>query len=172
MIPADAPRPSIAPSSATASFPPGRPYVRPRLVPVRGGPDHGFPRPGPDLPRRGHDRRNTRATSVDNLDITAGRYWSARNSFAVLPALFTWADASPIDYEWLVPAEGTEFAERHWIWSAESFRRNRYAQIHAFDIELEVAIGLYAELGYSPGETIDFLLGLLTIDIAGDDGRF
>jgi hypothetical protein len=43
--------------------------------------------------------------------------------------------------------------------------------IHAWDVELEIAIVAYIELGFSPGEAIDFWLGLLTIDIAGDDGR-
>ena len=111
-------------------------------------------------------------TSITDLDVVTGRYGSARNSAAILPALFTWADSSPTDYEWRVPAAGNEFAERYWLWSAESFRRNRYAQLHAFDVELEVALGLYVELGYSPGETLDFLLGFLTLDIAGDDDRF
>ncbi len=31
---------------------------------------------------------------------------------------------------------------------------------------------VYVDTGYSPGELLDFLLGLLTIDIAADDGRF
>jgi hypothetical protein len=46
---------------------------------------------------------------------------------------------------------------------------NRYARIHAFDIEAQVAIVAYVDVGWSPGEFLDFLLGFLTIDIAKDD---
>ena len=110
-------------------------------------------------------------TSFVGLRYEEGSYEGARNSAAILPALFTWADASPVDYAWQVPEEGSLYDDRHWIWSTESFGGNRYAQIHAFDVELEVGFLGYVDLGYSPGEFLDFLLGLFTIDIARDDGR-
>ncbi|MHC4973719.1 MAG: hypothetical protein ACYTG3_15445 [Planctomycetota bacterium] len=112
-----------------------------------------------------------KATSVRNLDWTEGTYEYARTSAALLPALLTWTDASPESYEWTVAEEGDTFEERHWIWSAETTRNNRYAQIHAFDIEVEVGLGVYVEAGFSPGEALDFLLGIFGIDIAKDDGR-
>jgi hypothetical protein len=112
-----------------------------------------------------------KATSVRNLDWTEGTYENARTSAALLPALLTWTDASPESYEWTVAEEGDTFKERHWIWSAETTRNNRYAQIHAFDIEVEVGLGVYVETGFSPGEALDFLLGIFGIDIAKDDGR-
>ena len=43
--------------------------------------------------------------------------------------------------------------------------------MHAFDIEAEVALGIYVSSGYSPGETVDFILGFFGIDIAKDDTR-
>ena len=113
-----------------------------------------------------------KTTHMVNMDLAAGSYDSARNSAAVLPALFTWTDSSPTDFEWQVPEEGEDFEDRHWLWSSATFEQNRYAQIHAFDIEVEVGLLVYLDVGFSPGELLDFVLGLLTIDIAGDDGRF
>jgi hypothetical protein len=43
--------------------------------------------------------------------------------------------------------------------------------IHALDMEWEMGFLAYLDLGYSPGEALDFLLGILTIDLAKDDGR-
>ena len=51
-------------------------------------------------------------------------------------------------------------------------RDHRYAQIHAFDVELELGLGVYLDAGWSPGEVLDFVLGLFTLDLAGDDGRW
>ena len=48
---------------------------------------------------------------------------------------------------------------------------DRFAQVHAFDIEVSAALFLYVDVGYSPGETLDFLLGIFGIDIAKDDGK-
>lgn len=110
-----------------------------------------------------------RTTSIDGLDYAAGSYRSARTSAAVLPAVFTWTDATPTRYEWLVPGEGEDFDDRHWIWSRESRRQNRHARIHAFDVEAEVGLFVYLDAGFSPGECLDFLLGFLGIDIAKDD---
>lgn len=112
-----------------------------------------------------------KTTSVRNLDWTEGTYETARTSAALLPALLTWTDASPESYEWTVAEEGDTFQERHWLWSAETTRNNRYAQIHAFDVEVDVGLGVYVETGFSPGEALDFLLGIFGIDIAKDDGR-
>jgi len=112
-----------------------------------------------------------KATSITGLDYAAGTYRSARTSVAVFPAVFTWTDATPKDYEWLVPEKGDEFRNRRWIWNRETTRHNRYAQIHAFDIEGGVGIFGYLEVGYSPGELLDFLLGIVGIDIAKDDNR-
>jgi hypothetical protein len=112
-----------------------------------------------------------KATSVRNLKWQVGSYESARTSAALLPALFTWTDASPDEYAWTVPEEGNEFKEQHWIWSRETTVNNRYAQIHAFDIEWDVGLGVYVESGFSIGEALDFLLGFFGIDIAKDDGR-
>jgi len=113
-----------------------------------------------------------KATSITGLDYAAGTYRSASTSAAILPGLFTWTDATPKDYAWLVPEEGDTFRDRRWIWNRETFRHDRYAQIHAFDIEAEAGLFAYIEGGYSPGELVDFLLGIVGIDIAGDDDRW
>ena len=110
-------------------------------------------------------------TGVIDLDIGKGSYAHGRRSIAILPALLSWVDATPENYAWLVPKEGEDYEDYHWIWSPYAVRNVRYAQIHAFDIEADVAIFGYLDTGFSPGEVIDFLLGFLTIDIAADDDR-
>ena len=112
-----------------------------------------------------------KGTHIYDLNYGTGSYKSAWTSAAVLPGLLTWGDSTPEEYEWVVPEEGDVFDDVTWIWSAEDFEKNRYAQIHAFDVEFEIALFLYFDTGYSPGETLDFLLGFFLIDIAGDDGR-
>ncbi|MHC4938558.1 MAG: hypothetical protein ACYTHK_06280 [Planctomycetota bacterium] len=112
-----------------------------------------------------------KATHVRNLRYGTGDYDHARNSVAVLPAVLTWTDATPKGFDWKVPESGNTFKESHWIWSKEAIRNDRYAQIHAFDFEIDIALGVYFEAGYSPGETLDFLLGIFGIDIAKDDHR-
>jgi len=112
-----------------------------------------------------------KATSVKGLSMGDGSYQTARNSVALLPALFTWTDATPTEVDWVVPEEGDTFKDQYWLWDGETFKHNRYAQIHAFDIEIGVGLFLYADAGYSPGETVDFLLGIFGIDIAKDDGK-
>lgn len=112
------------------------------------------------------------STSLLGLDYSRGSYESATNSVAILPALFTWTDSTPEGYAWVVPETGADFEDRAWLWSGRTFADNRYAQIHAFDVEAEVAIFAYLGAGFSPGEFVDFLLGFLTIDIAGDDDRW
>ena len=112
-----------------------------------------------------------KTTTVVDLDIGDGSYRSAWDSIAIVPGLLTWADSTPTDFEWEVPEEGGDFVDRSWLWSAASFADNRYAQIHAFDIELGLGLFVYLDLGWSPGEFLDFLLGFVLIDIAQDDGR-
>jgi hypothetical protein len=112
-----------------------------------------------------------RTTTILGHDFTDGSYDSARGSFFLLPALMSWVDSTPVGFDWQVPDEGDTFLDHHWLWSAEGFRSNRYQQVHAFDAEVEVGLFLYVSSGYSPGELLDFLLGLATIDIADDDGR-
>jgi len=113
-----------------------------------------------------------RTTTVVGLDLGDGSYDSARTSAALLPVLFTWTDSTPDEPTWSVPEDGADFKAQHWIWSAETTKNNRYAQIHSLDIEVEVGLLVYLDVGYSPGEFLDFLLGFFTIDIAKDDGRF
>jgi hypothetical protein len=78
-----------------------------------------------------------RTTSVYGLDYATGTYKSARTSIALLPAIFTRTDATPSDYAWLVPENGEDFHGRMWIWNRENRKTNRYARIHAFDIEAD-----------------------------------
>lgn len=58
------------------------------------------------------------------------------------------------------------------LWREEARAFNPRAHWHAFDVEASVYAGLvYAKVGVSPGEMLDFALGCFGLDIAGDDGR-
>jgi len=112
-----------------------------------------------------------KVTSMRDLDYSDGSYYTARTSMALLPVFFSWVDATPEGYEWQVPESGDEFVDRHWIWSHEAGAVNHYAQVHSMDIELEVGLLLYLDLGTSPIEFFDFWLGIVGIDLADDDHR-
>ncbi len=112
-----------------------------------------------------------RTTSLIGADYGGGSYQVARRSWALFPAIFTWVDSTPTDYEWHVPEEGDLYDESHWLWSSYAFSNVRYAQVHAFDIESEIGLIVYLDVGYSIGEFADFLLGFVLIDIAKDDDR-
>ena len=112
------------------------------------------------------------ATAYENWDYASHDYKLSRQSFFLLPVLFSWVDTTYRDEDiWYVPEEGVELEGRHYLWTGAVWRRNRYAMIHALDIEVEISILAYLDLGISPGEIIDFWLGIFTIDIAKDDGR-
>jgi hypothetical protein len=111
------------------------------------------------------------SSSIRSFDYANGSYQSGTESFAVLPVFFTLTDATPTRYDWTVPETEALFDDLHYLWSVETFENNRFAQIHAFDIELDFGLFVYMENGFSPGEVVDFLLGFLTIDIAQDDNR-
>lgn len=103
----------------------------------------------------------------------SGSYKLVRESYALFPALLSWVDSAPADaVEWRVPEEGAELDGLEWIWSSAALERSRFGAVHAFDAEVEVSLFLYVDLGISPGEIVDFFLGVLTgLDIALDDGR-
>ncbi|MCB9881839.1 MAG: hypothetical protein H6834_08625 [Planctomycetes bacterium] len=109
-------------------------------------------------------------TTLLRADFTKGEFDFARRSFALLPAVFSWSDAiDPQEAAWPVPDEGTSMEPSHWVWSTWALENARFASVHAFDLEVELGVLLYLDLGLSPGEIVDLLLGILTIDIAGDD---
>ena len=112
-----------------------------------------------------------RFTSIVDFDYGNGSYRTASTGAAVLPLFFTWSDATPTDYEWTAPEEEDAFRELNWLWSGETTRNNRYAQVHSLDIEFDLGLAVYGELGFSPGETLDFFLGIIGIDLAMDDDR-
>ena len=56
------------------------------------------------------------------------------------------------------------------LWTVDAVERDRWAHVHAFDVEATVYGGFFrVSAGFSPGEFVDFLLGWLGVDIAGDD---
>jgi hypothetical protein len=96
-------------------------------------------------------------------------YFHSHKCWAVLPAVFSRVDTiegptypkSEDQHEWI---------EGPWLWSREALDANPWAHVHAFDAELGVYLLFFnAKAGVSPGETLDFLLGIFTIDIARDD---
>ena len=101
--------------------------------------------------------------------------------FSILPAVLSWEDAfwlwSDIDElgEWMAERIDTwppGFDVEGWLKDREMERRpmHRWARLHVFDVEAGVFIGVVgARAGFSPGEFVDFLLGWVGVDIAGDD---
>ena len=71
------------------------------------------------------------------------------------------------------PSEDHEdWVEGPWLWSEEALEQDPWAHVHAFDVELGAyLLVINGKAGFSPGEALDFLLGLFTIDIAQDDWR-
>lgn len=110
--------------------------------------------------------------SLFGADELTGSYRLARRSFALFPAVFTWVDsADPTRSEWTVDPERVELADEHYLWSARTWKDERFAMVHAFDIETEVMLLGYIDVGYSPGEFVDFVTSLFGFDLAGDDDR-
>lgn len=111
-------------------------------------------------------------TSLENCNYASADYKLARRSLAALPMFLTWADTTYREGDkWYAPDKGVALEGDNYIWTGSTWRNNRYVLIHAWDIEWEMGFLAYLDLGYSPGETLDFLLGIFTIDVARDDGR-
>jgi hypothetical protein len=110
--------------------------------------------------------------SLIDADFATGGYKLARRSFALLPAVFTWVDSADRGRTvWDVPAEGSSYPGEHYLWTARTWRDERYAMIHAFDVETDIMLFAYIEFGYSIGEAVDFVTSLFGFDLAGDDDR-
>ena len=113
-----------------------------------------------------------KTTTYENWNYASSDYKLARSSLGVLPVLFTWADTTYRDeHEWYVPETGVELEGGAYLWKKSTWHTNRYAIVHAFDIEFEIGALAYLDFGFSIGETLDFLLGFLLLDLAQDDGR-
>lgn len=111
-------------------------------------------------------------TRLENWAYGSRTYKMGKKSFFLLPAIFTWVDLKQEKGEvWYTPEKGVEFETDHYLWSRVTLQRNPYTVFHAFDVEFEIAVVAYLDLGFSPGETVDLLLGVFTIDLADDDGR-
>lgn len=111
-------------------------------------------------------------TTLENCNYASADYKLARKSVAALPMFLTWADTTYRDTDrWYVLDDGSDLEGDNYIWTGRTWRNNRYVMIHAWDIEWEMGALAYLDLGYSPGEALDFVLGIFTIDLAKDDGR-
>jgi hypothetical protein len=89
----------------------------------------------------------------------------------------------PVALSWVQLSSATAVPDgphTRWLWSEEPIPEDydptdfeagmRSARIHAFNIEAGVFVLVVgARAGFSPGEFLDFLLGWVGIDIAGDD---
>ena len=59
------------------------------------------------------------------------------------------------------------------IWEGKSHPDGTWDRVHAFDIDATVYAGVvFAGVGFSPGEFVDFLAGWFGLDIAGDDSEW
>ncbi|MCZ6690087.1 MAG: hypothetical protein O7H41_10820 [Planctomycetota bacterium] len=70
---------------------------------------------------------------------------------------------------WLLPGLASYYTEvsESWIWTDP---KSGWSRLHAFDVEAHLFLGVVGvRVGFSPGEFLDFLLGWVGVDIAGDD---
>lgn len=103
---------------------------------------------------------------VDHANL---EYAHSHKCWAVLPAVFSRVDTfTGPDYP--ETEDPKDWVEGPWLWSREALDADPWAHVHAFDGELGIyLLILNLKAGLSPGEAVDFLLGIFTIDIARDD---
>lgn len=95
--------------------------------------------------------------------------------YAIAPAFFSGVgdadDPLPSDtYPQNPELDPPPFTVHPSIWSDEGKERNPGARIHVLDVEARLYLGVvYAKVGFSPGQFVDFVLGWFGADIAGDD---
>ena len=127
--------------------------------PLGGGGPHAYPHLSPayDSPRA-HFWSEGFSTRVE----LHGDEVHARGTWWLLPGLLRrrFTEPPPSLAAWhLIP--------RAWD---QRYVYGRWDRVHAWDIEVGATLGLvYARVGFSPGEFLDFLLGWFGVDIAGDD---
>jgi hypothetical protein len=111
-------------------------------------------------------------STLENCNFASADYKLARKSVALLPVFFTWADSTYRDKDrWYATDKGVPLEGDNYLWTVKTWKNNRYAMVHVFDWEFEMGALAYLDLGFSPGEMVDFWLGILFIDLAKDDGR-
>lgn len=98
-----------------------------------------------------------------------GDYEHSHKCWALLPAAFARVDRIDAP-DFPESADHEDWLEGPMLWSEAALELDPWAHVHAFDAE----VGLYlllvnAKVGLSPGEAVDFLLGLFGVDIAQDD---
>ena len=99
----------------------------------------------------------------------SGEYAHSHKCWGLLPAVFSRIDRiDGADYP--KSADHADWLEGPMLWSDHALELDHWAHVHAFDAELGVyLLVVNAKVGLSPGEGVDFLLGLFGIDIAQDD---
>jgi hypothetical protein len=139
---------TIVRAYAKAAPPPGE---APRVyASVGGSPGHQRHPFTYDRPFAFHWRQE--AVTEPDLGLRHATHWD----LMALPALLSW-----------VPVRG---GRRAMLWTERALAENPRAHLHAFDIEASAYAGfVFARVGFSPGEFLDFLLGWFGLDIAGDD---
>jgi hypothetical protein len=103
--------------------------------------------------------------------------WRRHSCYGLLPGLIsnvaTSEAAERFGPDWAQRTDLPECWEAWWgyrLWTAEALRLDPWSHVHAFDCELGLsALFFEARLGFSPGEFVDFVLGWVGADIAGDD---
>lgn len=128
--------------------------------------------PGRGLAMEAEQSLLYKTTSLFDYDFAKGDFKLARTSYAALPAVFSWVDSAPRDdVDWKVPDHGVALERERYLWSLDALDEQRFAAVHAFDLELQLMLLVNVDIGYSPGEALDFITSLFGLDLAKDDDR-
>ena len=129
---------------------------------------------------------NVAVGELFHLGVGSSRRWSAGWRYGAATTEKRVEDHFPLSYVWTLVAPDTESLHslrigedaktsqhRCYIVLPGELNRSLWKKdpLHYYDIEVGVmAAILGAQVGFSPGEFVDWLLGWFGADIAGDDG--
>jgi hypothetical protein len=99
-------------------------------------------------------------------DQTTGSYLRRRSDYAALPFLLSWCRDSS---SFLQSSSGTMIDDSDLSFLWDTSITMTHSRIHAFDFEISCAFLATIDIGLSPGEFVDFVLGWFGVDIASDD---
>ena len=116
------------------------------------------------------------SSSLHDSHSGNGEFETHHSCWGILPGLLSWHEEG-MEWTWIWAPESGHDKWQQGVWRREALpeeiraeREIIWSRLHLFDIEAGVFVGIIgARAGFSPGEFVDFLLGWVGVDIAGDD---